>query len=198
VRSRLSSVVAGALASWFIFGALAVAAEEPIESHPGYFSLDDLGLVDPALSSVDINLQGSMLRLVGASVLREEPSLAALVSDLIAIRVLVTPANELRPQQVDAAIGRGAAALEKLGWQRVVKVREVDEQVHVYLKEVDGQIEGLTLFVFEPDDELTMINLVGKVDLEQLAAIGQAFDIPTLESALEADREKTPGPDDRR
>ncbi len=198
MRSRQRRIVIGVLALSLWTSGFAAAAEQPIESHPGYFSLDDLGLVDPALSSVDINLRGAMLRLVGASVLQEEPSLAALVSDLVAIRVLVTPANELRAQQVDTVLGRGAASLEKAGWQRVVKVREADEQVHVYLKEVDGQIEGMTLFVYEPSDELTLINLVGRVDVEQLAAIGQAFDIPTLESALDADPAKTPDPDDRR
>lgn len=198
MRSRQRRIVAGALALALWMGGLAAVAEEPVESHPGYFSLDDLGLVDPALSSVDINLRGAMLRLVGASVLQEEPSLAALVSDLVAIRVLVTPANELRPQQVDTVLGRGAAALEKAGWQRVVKVRDADEQVHVYLREVDGQIQGMTLFVFEPNDELTLINLVGRVDVEQLAAIGQAFDIPTLESALDGERSEPDNPGDRR
>lgn len=163
----------------------AASAEEPLESHPGYFSLDDLEIIDPDGSSVDINLQGAMLRLVGAAVLQEEPELAQLVSQMRAMRVLVAPVGELGPEKTRAAIGRGVSSLEERGWQRVVRVREDDEQVHVYLKEIEGQIEGLTLFVFDPHDEMTLINIAGRIDVDLLGALSQAFDIPTLEGALE-------------
>ena len=163
----------------------AVAAEEPIESHPGYFSLDELGIVDAESSSLDINLSGAMLRLVGAAVLQEEPELAELVSQMHAMRVLTSPVADLEEPKVIAALARGVKALEGRGWQRVVRVREDDEQVHVYLKEVEGRIEGLTLFVFDPADELTLINIAGRIDVDLLGALSQAFDVPTLERALE-------------
>ncbi len=164
-------------------------AEESLESHPGYFSLDDLEIIDPNGSSVDISLQGAMLRLVGAAVLQEEPELAELVSQMASMRVLVAPIDEIDPVAATAAIAKGVATLEEKGWQRVVRVREEGEQVHVYLKEVDGQIEGLTLFVFEPEDEMTLINIAGRIDVDLLGALSQAFDVPTLEEALA----ETPG-----
>lgn len=174
---------------WLLVALLAgspLAAEEALESHPGYFSLDALEIVDPEGASLDINLQGAMLRLVGAAVLQEEPELAELVSQMRAMRVLVTPVAELDPERVSAALARGVSSLEKGGWQRVVRVREEDEQVHVYLKEVEGEIEGLTLFVFDPHDEMTLINIAGRIDVDLLGALSQAFDVPTLEQALEA------------
>lgn len=176
----------------------AAAGQDDLETHPGYFAVDELGLVDPATSSVDINLRGSMLKLIGAAVLQEEPALADLVSQLAAIRVLVTEAPEPSPESVSEALQRGASALESRGWQRVVKVRDASEQVHVYVREIDGQIEGMTLFVYEPSSELTLINLVGRLDFEQLIGIGQAFDIPTLESALGAESAAAPGDDRER
>lgn len=167
-------------------GAGGAAAQQSPESHPGYFPLDELGIVDPDASSVDINLQGAMLRLVGAAVLQEEPELAELVSQMQAMRVLVAPVDDLDPEKTRAALARGVSSLEEQGWQRVVRVKEDDEQVHVYLKEIEGRIEGLTLFVFEPHDEMTLINIAGRIDVDLLGALSQAFDVPTLEGALEA------------
>lgn len=185
------------LAIWAT-GAAAAAEEPPLEEHPGYFDLDGLGVVDPDGSSVDINLQGAMLRLVGAAVLREEPELAELVSQMRAMRVLVAPVDDLEPEKTTAAIAHGVSRLENLKWQRVVRVKEEGEQVHVYLKEVEGEIHGLTLFVFDPTDEMTLINIAGRVDVDLLGALSQAFDIPSLEAALEMAESPREGSGDQR
>ncbi len=186
MRKRAERTLGAVVILAILSSGAGVAAEEALESHPGYFSLDELGIVDPDRSSVDINLQGAMLRLVGAAVLQEEPALAQLVSQMKAMRVLVAPVDGLDPEKTEAAIAGGVTKLEGKGWQRVVRVKEDDEQVHVYLKEAAGEIEGLTLFVFDPSDELTLINIAGRIDVELLGALSQAFDIPPLEAALEA------------
>ncbi len=173
-----------------LLGAVGASAQDEADSHPGFFPLDDLGLVDPDLANVDVNLRGAMLRLVGTAMLQEEPELSDLVGTLAGIRVLVTEADSLDIDEVTAAIGRATSRLDDLGWQRIVRVRDDDEQVHVYLRELEGQIEGMTVIVYEPGSELTLVNLAGSVDFEQLAGIGRAFDIPSLESALEAEPER--------
>lgn len=164
---------------------VSVAAAESPEDHPGYFDLDELGIIDADDSSVDINLRGAMLRLVGAAVLNEEPGLAELVSELEAMRVLVASVSDIDAEATAAAIGRAAARLDERGWQRVVRVRENGEQVHLYVREVEEEVLGMTLLVLETEDEVTLINMAGRIDPAQLMAIGQAFDIPSLEVALE-------------
>ena len=186
MRSRAErTLCATVLLALCCCGTAAAAEDPPLEEHPGYFPLDELGIIDPEGSSVDINLQGAMLRLVGAAVLQEEPELAQLVSQMKAMRVLVAPVGDLDPEKTTAAIAGGVSRLENRNWLRVVRVKEDDEQVHVYLKEVEGDIQGLTLFVFDPADEMTLINIAGRIDVDLLGALSQAFDVPPLESALE-------------
>lgn len=163
---------------------LPVVAADTVEEHPGYFDVDDLGIVDDGDSSVDINLRGAMLRLVGAAVLDSEPELSDLVEDLELMRVLVAPSKETTTSETLEALGRGASRLDELGWQRVVRVRDEGEQVYVYVREIEGEIAGLTILVVDPSDETVLINMVGKIDVDLLASIGRAFDVPSLEEAL--------------
>lgn len=171
-------------------GLPAVASESP-EEHPGYFDLDQLGILDADASTVDVNLRGAMLRLVGAAVLNEEPALAGLVNDLVSMRVLVAESAGLDAEATTAAIAAAAARLDEQGWQRVVRVREEGEQVHLYVREVESDVVGMTLLVLESEDEVTLINMAGLIDPAQLMAIGQAFDIPTLERALDEQAAET-------
>lgn len=168
-------------------GAVGAAAADSPEDHPGYFDLDELGIIDADDSSVDVNLRGAMLRLVGAAVLNDEPGLSELVSELEAMRVLVSSVSDLDAEATAAAIERAAGQLDEKGWQRVVRVREDGEQVHLYVREQEDEIVGLTVLVLELEDEVTLINLAGRIDPEQLMTIGQAFDIPTLEEAMDAE-----------
>jgi flavin-binding protein dodecin len=155
------------------------------EEHAGYFDLDELEILDADLASVDVNLRGAMLRLVGTAVLNDEPGLSDLVSNLVSMRVLVAESADLDSDAISKSITRAAARLDELGWQRVVRVRDDSEQVHLYVREVEADVVGITVLVLESSDEVVLVNMAGLIDPAQLVAIGQAFDIPTLEEALE-------------
>lgn len=170
---------------------VAAAAQPPTDSPPvGYFPIDELAILDPEVVSVDINLTGAMLRLVGAAVFEEEPELSGLVNQLESLRVLIAPAEDVDLERLTRGIGQGVAHLEALGWQRVVKVREEGEQVHIYVKEVGGEIGGLTILAVDASDEVVLVNLAGVIDVEQIGKIGRAFDVGSVEDALGAARSR--------
>jgi Domain of unknown function (DUF4252) len=66
------------------------------------------------------------------------------------------------------------------GWSRVVSVREKNELTEIYFWRERGENGGLVLISAEPN-ELTIVNMVGRVDLASLAAIGPM--IPELPTA---------------
>ena len=63
------------------------------------------------------------------------------------------------------------------GWSRIVGVKERNELTEVYLWKEGGANGGLVVISAEPD-ELTVVNIVGTVDLASLAALGPI--IPNL------------------
>ena len=68
------------------------------------------------------------------------------------------------------------------GWVRVVVVQEKEQDVSVYLKMDDkGAVQGVTAVVIDGKDDAVFANVVGNIKPEQLAMIGEKFDIKPLE-----------------
>ena len=65
-------------------------------------------------------------------------------------------------------------------WQRIVGVKDEDGEIsEVYLRMEGDKNTGIAIIVAEPR-ELTVINIVGPIDLDQLSELGGHFDIPKL------------------
>lgn len=66
------------------------------------------------------------------------------------------------------------------GWMRFVNVRERDELVEVHLFQENGRSMGLAILVAE-GRELVVVNIVGPIDLSQIAMLQGQFGIPKLD-----------------
>lgn len=167
--------------------AAGAASAQRLDELPGYVPLDALGIADRDALSVEINLQGPLLRLVAGAAGADDPEFARLVSGLEAIRVQVAPRAALSERDVKARIDRTIHWLEDRGWSPTVRVREAGEESYIYVKEERGQIVGLTVLALGAegagDGELALINIVGRLDPAQLGRLGRGFGLPQLERA---------------
>jgi len=74
-------------------------------------------------------------------------------------------------------------------WSRLVNVTSKKEGiVEVYLMLNGDQISGLAVLAFE-SKELTVVNIVGPVDLQKLSQLEGQFGVPEL--GIEAPKTKT-------
>jgi len=81
------------------------------------------------------------------------------------------------------------AQLRGPAWSKLVNVTsKKDGSVEVYLMLVGDQISGLAVLSVE-DKELTVVNIVGPVDLEKLSRLEGQFGVPEL--GIEAPKPKT-------
>jgi hypothetical protein len=88
--------------------------------------------------------------------------------------------------------------LEAEGWDHNVAVQEKDGQdVGIYTKTRGGEaLAGLAITVIEPKDSVVLINIVGDIRPEQVAALGDKLDIKPLKdvgAALKAADSKEAG-----
>ena len=118
---------------------------QPIEEHPGYFPIDELQFLSPDDLSVEINLRGAMLRLIGKVAADDDPEFALVMKNLEAIRVQIAPTDRLQADTVRKGLDTGVAMLENLGWYRMVLTRDEGEEVHIYGREDEGDLQGLTV-----------------------------------------------------
>lgn len=164
----------------------AAAQDADLRSDPGYLDLAGIDGWFDEEPWLEVNIRGALLRLVTEASRDEDPELTSLLQKLKAIEVRGYP---LTPQQFDD-IGRRTGALaqelEDRGWETVVRVREDEQRVNVYMKVLDEAIAGLVVMVLEPDDRegAMFVNIVGDIDPEQIGKIGRTFNIDPLSDSF--------------
>jgi hypothetical protein len=141
------------------------------------------GLKEHATESVDLTLGWMPLHLVGWLMNDGDPDSAEVRKTLeglksVQIRSFEFSADYAYPQ---AEIDQLRAQLSSPGWSPLVQVRKRGDQdgrnkenVDIYFALEDQKVKGLVIIVCEPR-EFTVVNIVGSIDLEHVAALRKTF-----------------------
>jgi hypothetical protein len=145
----------------------------------------DKRLAEKATEVVDVTLDGPMLN-VGARFLSnrdpEQARVKQLVTGLKGIYVRsyqFDKENEYSASDVEAIRNQ----LKKPEWSRMVGVtsRKSGENAEVYLRMEGDKTTGLAVIAAEPR-ELTVVNISGPIDPEQLSELGGHFGVPKVKT----------------
>jgi hypothetical protein len=134
-----------------------------------------------------------MLKLVSEFVKHEDPDLFEVLGKLTLIRVQVFKAGAEATKKFIAESSKTLKALNKKGWEQVVRTNENDEQVHVYLKPSDNYdfIQGILVTAVEKDDEAVFVNIAGDIHPDDIGRLSSYFGIDELDSIrYEAKKDK--------
>jgi len=130
---------------------------------------------------VDITLNASMLQLAAAflSDTGDEAEVRALISGLEGIYVKSFSFDE--DWAYDKSVAERIRSRIPPGFERIVSVRSrKSENVEIYARPLGQEVDGLIIIASEPD-ELTFVNLVGRIDIAQLGRLDGQFGIPDLD-----------------
>ena len=148
-------------------------------------------LAAKASESVDVTLDGAMLRLAAKFLgdNGDERVARDMISRLEGIYVKSYEFDE--DGAYDRSIIDGIRKQIGPSWKRLVQVKSRHrENVEIYADMRGENVAGLVVLAFEPR-ELTIVNLVGPIDLEKLANLEGHFGIPRVsrDSKREKDNE---------
>ena len=159
--------------------ALAGAAE------PGRLQLPDFSALSKrATQSVDISLGPSLLQLAGGVIDDDGDANGAAVKDLIKglKGIYVRSYTFDRPGEYSAADVKALRAqLLTPAWIPVVSTHDMKQgsNVDIYLLRNGNHTEGVAIIATEPR-ELTIVNIVGPIDLARLARLQGQFGVPKV------------------
>ena len=167
----------------FVF-AVAARAQAP-QAATGRLRLESLEKLAPkAAEAVNIEIDGVLIKFAG-SVLSDEDADERAVKELIgSLRGVYVRSYEFKTsgEFADADVAAVREQLRAPGWSRVmdVKSKGLDfGDAEVYLATSGGRVEGFALLVIEPR-ELTVVNIVGPLDLDKIRRLGDNFDLPRI------------------
>jgi hypothetical protein len=147
------------------------------------------GLASRATESVNITLDGAMLKAAGGFMGSgkgngpADAEAAELVKGLdgIYIRVFTfDKPNMYSPRDVDPVLQQTKAP----GWKSMMSIRKKDENLEMWMHEHDAG-GGFLLVVTKPE-QLVIINIVGDIDLEKLSKLQGRMGVPMLPPGLPA------------
>ncbi|HTT64089.1 MAG TPA: DUF4252 domain-containing protein [Bryobacteraceae bacterium] len=137
-----------------------------------------------ASETVDVSLSGNMLKLA-VKFLSDEDKDQAQVKKLVAgLQGIYVKSFEFKNKGDYSAVDVESlrAPLRTAEWERIVGVHSTEdgEDVEVYIRNAGKGVGGLAIIATEAK-ELTLVNIVGNIDLETLSELGGQFGIPEVE-----------------
>jgi hypothetical protein len=152
--------------------------------HPGYVDFDALEIFGDEDAKIEVYLKQPMLNLMSKFIEHEDPELFEMFGKLMLVRVQVFEASRELAMKFETESSKVVKALDKKGWERVVRVREDDEQVYVYLKPSDDYewIQGIVVIAMEDYEEAVFVNIVGDIHPDDVQRLGRHFDVEELDS----------------
>lgn len=167
-----------------VSSALALAALSTRAAEPaGYVDLGSFAPTD-GCDFVEVNINPSMLKIAALFADHDNHDAAELLRGLKRVRVNVVGYNDQTKADLTKRVKGIREGLEARGWNQAVTVRQTrdDQDVAVYVKSRDEEIvEGLLVTVVDPTEhKVVLVNVVGDIKPEQLAALGRDLHIEPI------------------
>ncbi len=167
---------------------VSAAAQQPLATprYAAQLQIDSLErLATKASQIVDVNVDERVLKLVPLRLLMEskdadERLAAQLLKELKGIFVRSYEFNNLG-EYGEADIASIRTQLGAPAWVRIVNViqKKDGRTVEVHMLTDNAKIGGLAVVAFEPR-RLTLVNIVGNIDMDKLSRLEGRFGIPEL------------------
>jgi len=139
-----------------------------------------------AAEVVDVTLDGSMLKLASKFLSEDEDPDDAEVKDLVKnLQGIYVKSFEFDEEggYSDADVEAIRTQLKGPGWSRIVGVtsKREHENTEVYMMALGAgsSIQGLAIIAAEPK-ELTVVNIIGNIDLDKLGALEGHMGVPKM------------------
>ncbi len=147
----------------------------------GYVDFGKLSAPASGGEFVEFNISSNIISMATRLAGESQPEITDLVAGLQHIRVNVIGLDDSNRAEIRQRVKAVRAELDGQGWEKVVTAQEKDQDVVVQLKMRGGEaVQGLAVTVINGDKQAVMVNIIGDIKPEKIAALGERFDIEPL------------------
>jgi hypothetical protein len=128
---------------------------------------------------VEINIGKPLISIASRIVQHSEKDAAEVLRGLERVRVNVIGLDDENRAEMEERITAIRTKLDTEGWEPIVTVKDKGDDVAVYLKtRGEEAVEGIVVTVVDGGKEAVLINIVGNIQPEKIAAIGEKLNLP--------------------
>lgn len=171
---------------------LTILIAAPLGAQEGRLQISGLDkLAAKAEETVDISLDGSTLKIAGRILSDKKDSESGVKRLLEGLQGIYVKSFEFSREggYTDEDLRAVRDQLQAPGWSKLVSVtsRKEKESAEIFARMAGDQMTSLVILSAEPT-ELTVVNIVGPIDLDKLGELEGLFGIPRIE--IEKDKLK--------
>lgn len=172
------------LALLFIFGTASFAqSNNDYSNDPGYVNFGDLSKYMNGDDVTEVTIGSNLLQMVGKMADKSDSKIKNLVSGLKLVEVRTFKADDKDLSDIKEKINSVDQKLVSKNWNRIVKVRKnKGEDTNIYVKASpdNTSFQGLVIASIDNNNEVTFVNIVGNINVDDLGELGHEFNIPSL------------------
>lgn len=159
---------------------LVLAAAAPLSAQRLNLDLP-ASLADKAAEVTDVTLDGSMLKLAAKFLSNDDPDQRAARDIVQKLEGIYVRSYEFdRDGEYDRSVVERVRAQLGPSWKRIVNVRSRNrENSEIYIDTRGDQPVGMLVISAEPR-ELTVVNIVGAIDIDKLSELEGSFGVPRV------------------
>ena len=154
---------------------------ESAKAQSGRVDLTQLEHLAPkAKTSVDVNIDERLIQLTSKFLSDKDSDEAKLKEIVVGLKGIYVRNYEFEQQgeYSPADLESIRSQLRTPGWSKIVDVKsKTEDNVEIYVLMIESKVSGLALLAADPN-ELTVVNIIGPVDLEKLSQLEGQFGIP--------------------
>ena len=161
-------------------GVLCFAAQDD-KSLAGYVDFGKLAAPASGGEFVEVQIGSNLIGMAARLVEKSEPQVAEVIRGLKLIRVNVIGLTDENRAEMQKRVKTIRGELDAQKWERIVTAQKENEDVGIYLKmRGEEAVEGLVVTVLSGNKEAVLVNIVGNIQPDKIALIGERFNIEPL------------------
>lgn len=165
--------------------------KDDYSTDPGYFDYSEYTQFKNVEPITAVHLEGPMLKAIGKMGENKNEKVAQMISALKLIKVNQFPVLKTDLDKTENTIAAMDKKLQSQKWDRIIKTKNKGKFASVYVKTGEGNdYAGLFVIAMDKEDDLTLVNVVGKIDLETIGSLADEMNLPGLEKTKSAKKDK--------
>jgi hypothetical protein len=179
---------------FLISGSVFIAQQKTnFSKEPGYFEFKEIAQFKNTEPTTEVYLEEPMLKMIAKMTDKKNEGFGNMIGGLKLVKV-----NEYNLEQKDFeatedVLESVGSSLQAKEWDRIIHSKHKNNVDNIYVKrDKEGEFAGLvvtSLHLYNNEKtekssgKVTLVNIVGKIDLNSLGAISKQFNIPGLDKS---------------
>jgi len=148
---------------------------------PGYFNFGEVLSLKTGELTTEICLEEPVLKMVAQMGEAKDKELGNLVNGLKLVKVNEFMVGKKNISKVDETFESVGKKLQSEKWNRIIKTKQKNHNAYVYVKSnSSGDFDGLVIMAKDKEGKITLVNIIGKIDLTAIGRLSKEFNFPDV------------------